>query len=98
MSTELALEYLSRQLCQTFKDKELAIATFLDKEGAFNNALKAFIERVLENLKVFTTSQWIDITLKNRTITSTYGDAKPGVVYRRNTIPTVVGLTSRQHN
>lgn len=70
-STELALERLVTKIGQSLDNKEIALAAFIDIEGAFNNTLnnslyESVISRGIEPL----ICDWIRRMLENRCITT----------------------------
>ena len=46
-STDQALDDLKKHLAKTMEEKEIAVATFMDIEGAFNNVTTEFITNAL---------------------------------------------------
>lgn len=75
-STDSALDDLNRLLSKSVEDKEIAVVTFLDIEGAFNNATTNSLVEALERRGVpKQLSRWIRASLEKRTIMSSIGEA-----------------------
>ncbi|GJQ70406.1 hypothetical protein Trydic_g22835 [Trypoxylus dichotomus] len=68
-SCEQAIHELARRAEIAFRHKEIALATFLDIEGAFDRAYFLSIERTLQRRGVEPTlTRWITSMLNNRTV------------------------------
>ena len=68
-STDTALHKVVRKIENTLMHKGIAMATFLDIEGAFDNVAFSAIERALHNkLKDTKTAKWITYMISNRQI------------------------------
>ena len=72
VSTETALHKVVRKIESTLMHKGIAIGTFLDIEGAFDNVAFEAIERALhKKLKDKRTAVWITYLITNRKVTTT---------------------------
>lgn len=70
-STDTALHKVVRKIEHAIMNRGIAMATFLDIEGAFDNVAFAAIERALNNkLKDSKTAKWITFMISNRKITT----------------------------
>lgn len=75
-STDQALDDLNRLISKSLEDKEIATATFIDIEGAFNNATTNSLVEALSNKSTPTKlCQWVRASLETRVIISTLGEA-----------------------
>lgn len=75
-STDSALDDLNRLISKSIEDKEIAMATFLDVEGAFNNVSFTSIIDALQRRGIpHLTGSWIKASLENRIVKSTLGEA-----------------------
>lgn len=74
-STDSALNELNRTISKSIEDKEIALATFMDIEGAFNNATTDSLVNAQARVGVPPfICRWIRECLSSRIITSTLGE------------------------
>ena len=72
--TDSALDDLNRLLSESLEDKEVAVGTFMDIEGTFNNVPTTSLMSALMRKNIPQTICWIESSLRSRVIISTLGE------------------------